>query len=78
VLSDLVMPGSLSGLELAQWLERERPALPILLYSGYSREMAQARELGFTVLQKPVVPEALLAELQRQLHRHGGSGAPPG
>lgn len=67
VLSDLVMPGTLSGLELAQWLQRERPALPILLYSGYSREMAQARALGFTVLQKPVVPEALLDEVQRKL-----------
>ena len=67
VLSDLVMPGAFSGLELAQWLERERPGLPILLYSGYSREMAQARELGFTVLQKPVVPEELLDEVQRQL-----------
>lgn len=75
VLSDLVMPGPTSGLALAQWIDRERPMLPVLLYSGYSREMAEARNLGFTVLQKPVAPDELLDAVRAGLERRGGRGA---
>lgn len=67
VLSDLVMPGEMGGVALAEWLRRERPTLPVLLTTGYSADMQQAQELGFTVLQKPVTPEVLMSMLRGML-----------
>ncbi|HQZ28645.1 MAG TPA: response regulator, partial [Verrucomicrobiales bacterium] len=39
VVSDMVMPGGMSGLQLAKTLQLESPQLPIILASGYSAEM---------------------------------------
>jgi CheY-like chemotaxis protein len=36
VFSDIRMPGKLDGLGLAEWCRANRPALPVLLTSGYS------------------------------------------
>ncbi len=36
VFSDIVMPGSLSGIDLAEILRKEHPDLPVVLASGYS------------------------------------------
>jgi CheY-like chemotaxis protein len=36
VLSDIVMPGAMSGLELAQTLRERYPELPVVLATGYS------------------------------------------
>jgi PAS domain S-box-containing protein len=71
VLSDVVLPGALSGVGLARWIERERPRLPVLLVTGYSTEMAAAREQGFTVLQKPVAPQQLIEAVGRALGTAG-------
>ncbi|HUP52267.1 MAG TPA: response regulator [Longimicrobiales bacterium] len=38
LLTDLVMPGGLSGWDLAEHLRRDRPELPILVMSGYDPE----------------------------------------
>lgn len=40
VLSDVVMPGGLSGRQLAEMMLEERPELPVLLMSGHSEEFA--------------------------------------
>lgn len=55
VFSDIVMPGSMNGLELAQEIERRYPGLPIVLTTGYSG----AADVGnqFPVLRKPYQPE---------------------
>ncbi|AKJ26704.1 PAS domain-containing protein [Caldimonas brevitalea] len=65
VLSDLVMPGDVSGVALAQWIEQQRLQLPVLLATGYSTDMAAATEQGYVVLQKPVTPETLLDAVRR-------------
>ncbi len=36
VFSDIRMPGKMDGLGLAAWCHAHRPALPVLLTSGYS------------------------------------------
>lgn len=41
VLTDLVMPEGLSGLQLAQRLRRAQPGLKIIIASGYSAELAE-------------------------------------
>jgi PAS domain S-box-containing protein len=67
VFSDIVMPGRLSGVALARWIEGEGPKLPVLLATGYSTEMNAASRQGFTVLQKPVAPDALIDAVRAAL-----------
>jgi CheY-like chemotaxis protein len=38
VFSDVQMPGELSGHDLAEWLYRNYPGLPVLLTSGFAIE----------------------------------------
>jgi CheY-like chemotaxis protein len=52
VLSDIVMPGQIDGLRLAHLIRELRPALPILLATGYS-EAAQKVRSDFPILHKP-------------------------
>jgi PAS domain S-box-containing protein len=52
VLSDIVMPGNLDGLELAHAIRVKRPAMPILLATGYSEAAHKVRS-DFPILRKP-------------------------
>ena len=69
VLTDIVMPGTINGIQLAGEIRRERPGLPVVLTSGYSEQAAEAADLGQVVLAKPTSPETLIAALRRQLAR---------
>jgi len=51
LFSDVVMPGILSGVDLARSAQRLRPDLPVVLATGYSEEVARAT--GVMVLPKP-------------------------
>ena len=56
VFSDIMMPGSLTGLELARRLKASDPSRRVLLTSGFSQEIARgdpALPLEFEVLRKP-------------------------
>lgn len=60
VFSDIMMPGGKSGLDLAREVRLRRPALPILLTSGFAeRNRDQAMDLGIPVLSKPYGLEEL-------------------
>lgn len=52
VFSDIVMPGKMDGLALAQAIRKKHPRLPILLATGYSDALRKV-SLGFQVLRKP-------------------------
>ncbi|WGD56044.1 PAS domain S-box protein [Bradyrhizobium sp. CB1650] len=52
VFSDIVMPGKMDGLSLAQHLRQVHPGLPILLATGYSDVAADVRG-DFPILRKP-------------------------
>ncbi len=52
VLSDVVMPGGMNGIDLAAEVRREYPQVPVLLTSGYS-EAARAAEMRYAILRKP-------------------------
>jgi CheY-like chemotaxis protein len=52
VLSDIVMPGTMNGIELARTIRARKPALPIVLVSGYAGSASGAGP-EFTVLRKP-------------------------
>ena len=54
LLSDIVMPGAMNGLELARRVRGlEGSKLPIILASGYSAEARSASDEGFVLLRKP-------------------------
>ncbi len=57
VFTDVVMPGGITGIELARKLRERFPELPILLTTGYSQQVSLTE--GFPVLQKPYEMSAL-------------------
>ena len=59
VFSDIVMPGGMSGLELAREIRRRQPGLPIVLTTGYSDATARMNNAEFRLLLKPYSLEAL-------------------
>jgi signal transduction histidine kinase/ActR/RegA family two-component response regulator len=63
VLSDMIMPGDMNGLELAHEIGRRHPDLPVLLTTGYSEAAAAAAGEGRRLLLKPYRIETLAAEL---------------
>jgi CheY-like chemotaxis protein len=67
VFSDVVMPGGISGIELARKVRDRFPELPILLTTGYSEQVAGSH--GFLVLQKPYELEMLAGALSKALKR---------
>jgi DNA-binding NtrC family response regulator len=80
VLSDIVMPGAMNGIALAQVIARRYPDIPILLASGYS-DMVQAAESRFVVLRKPfqlpMLEKAVRDAIERNASRHEGGSVVP-
>jgi signal transduction histidine kinase/CheY-like chemotaxis protein len=67
VLSDVVMPGQMDGVEFARVLAQRYPALPVLLMTGYADRIPEAEQLQLTVLPKPIDAPLLAAQLRRRL-----------
>lgn len=77
LLTDVVLPGSISGFELEGRLRQEKPGLRVLYTSGYYEvDLGQAPFLieGENFLPKPYRPQQLLEMLRRLLDR--GQGQP--
>ncbi|HXI19750.1 MAG TPA: response regulator, partial [Gemmatimonadales bacterium] len=69
LVTDIIMPG-LSGLELADRLRADHPALAVLLVSAYTSDALKEQgiaSLGAYLLQKPFTAEELLAQAARTL-----------
>jgi CheY-like chemotaxis protein len=74
VFSDIVMPGGLSGFDLASWMRKNTPHLPVLLTTGYAEEMEKAGEIGLEgieIIRKPYASEELAAALHKVLGQKG-------
>lgn len=70
LLTDVVMPDGMSGLELAQRLRRDRPDLRVIYTSGYSAEIAERAiplQEGFNFLPKPYRAPELLRTVRANL-----------
>lgn len=68
VFSDVMMPGGMSGIELAQAIRERRPELPVVLTSGYMfDDKGGPGAQGFTILPKPYQIDALAIALRRAL-----------
>ena len=72
MFSDVVMPGGISGIELAHKVRTRFPELPILLTTGYSEDVGGTH--GFTILQKPYELDSLTRALAGVLRRELTAG----
>jgi CheY-like chemotaxis protein len=63
VLSDVMMPGGISGLELAREIRLRHPALPVILTTGYVEAVAGMKDDEFGLLVKPFSLEGLVEAL---------------
>jgi PAS domain S-box-containing protein len=68
VFSDIMMPGGMSGVELAREIRVRRPALPVLLTTGYQEAAAGAAKDGIGVLLKPYSMEDLASAIGSRLN----------
>jgi PAS domain S-box-containing protein len=68
IFSDIVMPGGISGLELAHKVRNRFPELPILLTTGWSEQIGGTH--GFEVLQKPYELTSLAGALEKVLKQN--------
>jgi DNA-binding NtrC family response regulator len=71
VFSDVNMPGSMNGFELAQWVRRQYPDVKVLLASGVDHIASHAgygKEEG-PVLHKPYIFDVVLTHIKRLLLR---------
>ena len=66
VLTDLVMPGSFGGLELARRIRRIRPRVPVLFMTGTPQIDPVTARLSRDrlILKKPFRPDQLVAIVQ--------------
>lgn len=68
VFSDVLMPGPMSGVDLAREIRKSRPGAPILLTTGYAGVALMAGEVeNIRVLYKPYGLEALDEALREAL-----------
>jgi len=78
LLTDMVMPGGISGVALARHLLRDKPALQVIYTSGYSPDVeanGDALKEGQNYLSKPFTQTSLLATVRNALHLKSSSPA---
>src|SRR4029077_3570431 len=73
VFSDVVMPGGMNGIALAQEIGNRYPWIPVLLTSGYS-DVVQAAVSQSPILRKPFQLPALEKSIREALERRAGRG----
>ena len=80
VLTDMVMPGGMTGLDLMKKLNAELPSLPAIYTSGYSVDIVgkefELRD-GINFLQKPYGPRRLAQTVRDALDKAAGTGSEP-
>jgi two-component system NtrC family sensor kinase len=67
MVSDVVMPGGVTGLDLAREVRARYPDMPILLATGYSAVADEAVAEGFALIRKPFDLHALARALDNLL-----------
>jgi CheY-like chemotaxis protein len=74
VITDMIMPGGMSGRELAVQLREKSPELPMIFTSGYTTELAgnllEREQIEF--LAKPYSPQQLTQLVQDTLRNRRG------
>ncbi|TAJ85303.1 MAG: response regulator [Reyranella sp.] len=77
LFTDIVMPGTLTAVELAQLAQRLRPGIAVLLTSGFARGLIPDHtRSGYPMIAKPYSSEALSAKLRSVLANRRPVAAP--
>jgi two-component system, NtrC family, sensor kinase len=63
ILSDIMMPDGISGLQLAEQVRKLPRPIPVLLATGYSEAAADAASRGLPIITKPFSMEELCARV---------------
>ncbi|MDB5440985.1 MAG: multi-sensor hybrid histidine kinase [Caulobacteraceae bacterium] len=74
LMTDVVMPGGISGIQLAQSARNLRPDLPVLLTSGYVGASAPAKT-EFPLIDKPYELATLASRLREVIDRGAEAAA---
>ncbi len=76
LVTDVIMPEGMSGVQLAERLRRDRPGLRVIFTSGYSPEMVRQVETmeGTSFLPKPFDIDLLSRAVRALLDRPVGGG----
>jgi len=70
VITDMIMPGGISGADLTRQFCKDNPQLKVLITSGYSPQLLTQSEslaAGLRVLNKPYDREMLMEAIQETL-----------
>jgi len=67
LLTDMSMPGGLSGWQLADKMREENPGLKVVVMSGYAPEKTEQPQVHGHILQKPFTLEELTSMVRRCL-----------
>lgn len=81
LFTDVVMPGGMTGIALAQRLQGLKPDLRVLFTTGYSIDLVQAGvplRAGVNLLPKPFSASSLLLAVRRCLDRPACAGSQAG
>ncbi|PXW15467.1 hybrid sensor histidine kinase/response regulator [Paraburkholderia caballeronis] len=76
VISDIHMPGTMNGIDLAEAVQQMKPKLPVILVTGYAEELERARNVDVRVLSKPF-DIALLERMLEEIRRDQAPGSRP-
>jgi DNA-binding NtrC family response regulator len=76
VFTDVIMPGGVNGLVLAEQVAARDPSVPVLLTTGYNDEMAMdgPQPHAMDVLGKPYRRSELIDRVQAALRRGARTG----
>jgi two-component system, cell cycle sensor histidine kinase and response regulator CckA len=69
LVTDIVMPKGLNGLDLADKLRSLRPGIKVLFISGYSTGCASNAVLNLNILPKPFTDESLTSKVRETLQQ---------
>ncbi|MEY4385733.1 MAG: hypothetical protein RLY20_1016, partial [Verrucomicrobiota bacterium] len=72
LLTDMVMPGGMTGLELTTEFQKKCPELPVIIMSGYSQELTTAEpkeQPNHRLVRKPCAPQTLGVIIREMLNQ---------
>ncbi|MCR4378375.1 MAG: ATP-binding protein [Rhodospirillales bacterium] len=74
LFTDVIMPGRMDGIDLAELAQSRLPGLPVLLTSGFTERATEAREndgkpFAFPLINKPYRKDTLAVAIQDALAR---------
>jgi signal transduction histidine kinase/ActR/RegA family two-component response regulator len=65
LLTDVVMPGEMNGLALAEFTRDRFPAVGIVVMTGYAEQIERIARLGFEIVPKPCSADMLAEAIER-------------